>query len=234
MALRALACLALLLPAPASAATFVIQQGIDSSPYSFFPALPRGARETLHAFTDPEGVHSFETYLGFEIPGDLLGPGEEIGSAHVLFAYTLDSTEQGETSDEPGVIECREVLGSWDEATLTWSHKPAHGDPLDVVEGIDALGDVSCDVTSLVADWVAGVRPNHGVALTNPSGRLIGGYSFEAPVEDALKAALIVETVPAPEPGPVSGGIALVAAAALARGRRAARGAGDGGRGSGR
>ena len=69
------------------------------------------------------------------------------------------------------------------------------------------------------------MRPNHGIAVTNPTGRLIAFYSFEAAVDDVLRPALLVETAaPEPEAG-AAAGAALAALAGLAarRARRAAR-----------
>lgn len=214
---------------PALAAGVVILQpgpeGEDSAPYEFLPSSIRGNGEALYAFTDPEGGHDFESFLHFPLPPDLLGEGEVVSEALLSLFYGFEFTIRGDTTDVIGAIECREVLEPWSEATLTWLNRPAYGPPVDVVEDIDEIGAVVCDVTGLVADWAAGVRPNHGIAVTNPTGRLIAFYSFEAAVDDVLRPALLVETAaPEPEAG-AAAGAALAALAGLAarRARRAAR-----------
>jgi hypothetical protein len=195
-------------------------EGQDSSPYEFLPALARGNHTSLYAFSDPETAHGFETYLRFDLPVDLLAPDETVAQALLFVFYGIDSTVFGETSDEPGALECREVLEPWDETNLTWASRPAYGPVLDSVVGIEALGSLLCDVTGVVADHVDGVRANHGFALTNPTLRLLGFYSYEADVAANLKPALFItrEVVPEPTPAAVA---ALCALALLARKGRA-------------
>src|SRR5690606_12707479 len=94
---------AFLLGCAASAAradTLVLRpgpEGIDTAPYQFTPALSRGDRETLYAFTDPEAVHSFETFVRFELPEDLVGPDEEIAEARLVLHYGFDFDVYGDT-----------------------------------------------------------------------------------------------------------------------------------------
>ncbi len=184
----------------AGAATFVVQPGFDgedTAPYSFLPALSRGTRETLYAFNDPEDGHSFETFVRFDLPLPLIEGDEPVAQAFLALFYGFDFTEFGDANEVPGTIECREVLEAWNETDLTWINRPAVGDVVDRVEGIDELGAVLCDVTPLVSRWLDG-EANHGIAVTNPTARLLGFYSFEANVEDALRPTLLVETVPGP------------------------------------
>lgn len=218
---------------PAGAELVTIQpgaEGEDTAPYSFIPALARGMHDTVYALTlrDETGSHDFETFLRFTLPPDLLGPDEEVGQALLSLYYALDSTGFGVGSDEPGILECREVTSDWTELGVTWTAKPSYGPPVDVIEGIDAKGPLLCDVTASVQAWAEGLRPNRGFALTNPTGRLLGFYSFEAPLDaqDAqdLKSALFIDVVSVPEPRAGLG--ALVAAGALAVLARRNKGAG--------
>jgi hypothetical protein len=64
------------------------------------------------------------------------------------------------------------------------------------VLGITAQGPIACDATALVRDWLSGAKPNHGIALTNPTDRVIGMYSFEDTSAASLgrKARLVIET----------------------------------------
>jgi hypothetical protein len=220
---------ALALGTPARTEVVLLQpgaEGEDSSPYSFIPSLPRGNRDTSYVFSlrDETGTHDFETFLRFELPADLLAPGEGVVEAVLWVYYGFDFSGFGTATDAVGEVECRPVLEPWDAETLTWVDKPAYGDVVDAQPDITSLGLIWCDVTSLVAQWVAGVRPNYGFALTNPTERLIGFYSFDATgVERNLRPSLVIETgvggvVPpippesVPEPGAAA---ALVASCAL-------------------
>lgn len=204
----------------AAGATFALNQGADTSPYSFLPTLVRGSEATLYAFTDPQGVHDFETYISFALPPDLLGPGEEVRDALLVVTYAFDFSGFGDFANATGELDCREVLEPWSEASLTWINRPDYGAPVDTVVGITALGPIVCDVTSTVAAWATGVRPNYGFALTNPTARLLGFYSFEAPVDASLQPGLVIDTGPVPEPGRGAEGLALGVLAGVWRARR--------------
>jgi hypothetical protein len=193
------ACLAAAAP-PAGAAVFLIQQGDDSSPYSFLPSLARGNRDTSYAFTGADEVgeaHNFLTYVRFDVPPGLLAPGESVVEAQAFFYYGFDFDAFGSAAADAGEIECREVLAPWDEARLTWVNKPPLGPPFDVQTGIAGLGLLWCDVTELARGWATGARPNLGIALTNPTERLIGMYAFEAVgIHPNLRPSLVIETGP--------------------------------------
>jgi hypothetical protein len=226
----AAAFVALLVATPSRADDFLLQpgsEGADSSPYSFIPSLPRGNRDTNYAFTseDESGTHTFETYVQFDLPPDLLGPGEAVVLATLWIYYAFEFTGFGEPSTEAGEIECRPVTQAWNAATMTWVNRPAYGAPVGVFTGVTSLGLIYCDVTELVAQWAAGARPNYGFALTNPTERPIGFYSFDATsIERNLRPSLAIETgvggVVVPEPGSAAGAAALLALAALRARRR--------------
>jgi hypothetical protein len=195
-------------------------EGEDVAPYEFLPSSLRGSNPSLWATTN-DG-HSFITYLRFALPPDLVAPGEAVGEATLTVFFATDEVGFGEGGDEPGVLECRPVLEDWSESTVTWLAKPAFGEPVDVIEGIEELGPLAFDVAGLVAEWVDGVRPNRGFALTNPTARLMGFFSFEAQVEPVFKASLAIDVVPAPEPAAGPGALAALAALWAARRWRAA------------
>jgi hypothetical protein len=175
-------------------------EGADVSPYSFIPSLRRGNRETQYAFTDVDETglsHTFETYVHFSLPVDLVPPGEELSEAYVWIVYSFDFTGFGDANPDPGTIECHEILEPWVEGDVNWLNRPAYGPAFDAQSGIGQLGLVWCDVTSLVDAWSRGEKANFGIALTNPTPRLIGFYSFEATAVDAnLRPSLVVETLP--------------------------------------
>jgi hypothetical protein len=189
---------------PARAEIFLFQpgaEGFDSSPYSFVPAQPRGNRETSYAFVaeDENGFdHSFETFLRFELPPDLLGPGEAVGHAVLWVYFSFSENIFGEGGSGPGELWCHEVLEPWNESNLNWTNKPDYGPAFDGLAGIQGFGLLWCDVTALVAGW-AGGEPNYGVALTNPTDRVLGFYSMDAPAElidPNFRPGLVIETVP--------------------------------------
>lgn len=194
-------------------------EGADVAPYQFIPSSLRGNNPNLWATTNDEG-HGFITYLRFDLPLDLVGPEEAVEAATLTIFYATDEVGFGEGGDEPAVLECRPVTQAWSEDTVTWLAKPAFGEPVDVIEGIEELGPLVFDVTGLVADWVDGTRPNLGFALTNPTARLMGFFSFEAQVDPVFKASLAIDVVPAPEPAAGPGALAAVAALWAARRRR--------------
>jgi len=198
----------LALASPVRAEIVLLQpgpEGIDSSPYSFVPSQPRGNRETNYAFVaeDENGFdHSFETFLRFDLPPDLLGPGEAVGHAVLWVYFAFSESIFGGGGNGPGELWCHEVLESWSESSLNWNNKPDYGPAFDGQTGIDRFGLLWCDVTQLVAGWASGLRPNHGVALSNPTDRLLGFYSTDAPadvVDPNFRPALAIETVPLEE-----------------------------------
>jgi hypothetical protein len=196
----ALACiLAGQLAAAAGAAVFSIEpgaEGKDTSPYSFLPSLPRGQHGTIYAFVGEEdGVqHDFEAYLEFPLP-EVAACGDVV-EATLELEYVLDSSVFGEGTDAPGELRCHEVLEPWSEDSLTWNNRPDVAPAFDSITNVVALGTLACDATELVQDWLSGAKQNHGFALTNPTERLIGMYSFEATDAAAAgnKAKLVIET----------------------------------------
>jgi hypothetical protein len=192
----------LLLGGAADATVFTIApgaEGKDSSPYAFLPSLPRGNHGTIYAFVaeDENGIdHSFESYLEFEMP--VLAACGDVVEATLELSYELDDSPFGDTPPNVlGELRCHEVLEPWSEDQLTWNNKPDYAaTPFDVVANVSAIGPLECDATELVQDWISGTKDNHGIALTNPSERLIGMYSFEAadPESVGKKAKLVIET----------------------------------------
>jgi hypothetical protein len=194
-----IACVTALAATAAGAAVFSIEpgaEGEDTAPYSFLPSLPRGGHGTLYAFVaEEEGVsHDFESFLRFPLP-ELAACGDVV-EARLELVYALDDSGFGDGTDVPGELHCHEVLEDWSEASLTWSNKPDFAPPFDSLTNLTALGPLACEATALVQDWLSGAKDNHGFALTNPTERLVGFYSFEAGDAAAVgkKAKLVIET----------------------------------------
>lgn len=211
----ALACA--LLPGLASAADPVlIESGEDTAVYRFLPNLARGDYSTLYAFTLDDGgqQHDFRTFLRFDpLPG-LAGACVEYAAVYVYYGF--DFTGFGSGEDVPGTLTCEPVLAPWVEATTTWNNQPPIGAATGSVTGITAFDYLECDVTAVVQSWADG-GPDHGIALSSPTGRVMGFYSFEAQVDPVLRPALAITVADDPLacPEPV-GAVTPVACAALA------------------
>ena len=192
---------AALLANAAGAETLLIQSGQDNSPYAFIPNLSRGFHSTAYAFTmDDDGTdHSFEYYVQWNLPPQLLQPGVEIEVARAWVYYGFDFVLFGDFSDEVGELLCHEVLEPWNEATLTWNHRPAISPNFDIREDILNKGIWWCDVTDLVRGWIADPSSNHGIALTSELQRVMGFYTFDdGSVSPNFRPSLMVKTVPEP------------------------------------
>jgi hypothetical protein len=183
----------------AGAAVFSIApgpEGEDSAPYSFLPSVPRGQHGTLYAFVaEEDGVdHDFESFIEFPLPA--LASCGDVVEARLEVNYAIEGSGFGDGEDVPGELHCHEVLESWSEAALTWSNRPDVAPAFDSITNVTALGPLACDATELVQAWLSGAKDNHGFALTNPTERLIGFYSFEAADAAAVgkKAKLVIET----------------------------------------
>ena len=208
--LAACVCALGLAAVPAGAAELKVQpgpEGEDVSPYSFIPALLRGAHPTNYAFNgvDENSIpHVFETYLKFTLQQVAANT---VVSAELRLDYAFFFTGFGASTTDAGEIRCHEVLAPWSESTMNWNNRPAIGPAFDVWAPIEDLGFVYCDVTDLVKDWLTGAAPNHGVALTNTTARVIGMHSFEdTSVPADSKATLTITTAP-PPPRPIGCGL---------------------------
>ena len=216
MLVALLATLVALAASDARAETFLIQSGQDSSPYSFTPASRRGFLNTAYAFSivDGTGDHTFEYYIRFNLPPELLQPGVQIDHAYAWVYHGYSFTAFGDFSDEIGELLCHEVLGPWSESQLTWNNRPPIGPWFDRRVDILDEGLYWCDVTELVEGWLADPSTNYGIALTSGLSRVMGFYSFQdGTVGPNLKPSLLVETVPEPAATTslVAGGLLLVA-----------------------
>jgi hypothetical protein len=207
-----------LLPRPAAAADpILVESGDDTAVYRFLPNLARGDYSTLYAFTLADGgqQHDFRTFLRFAPLPDLAGACVEFAAVYVYYGF--DFTGFGSGENVPGALTCEPVLAPWAEATTTWNNQPPIGAATGLVTGITAFDYLACDVTPIVQGWADGV-PDHGVALSSPTARVMGFYSFEAQVDPVLRPALAItladDPLACPEPG--LGGAMAVTFAALA------------------
>jgi hypothetical protein len=214
-------------PAAARAVVYTLQpgpEGEDTAPYAFISGLNRGQSPTLYAGTPPPDEngfpHTFETYLKFTLPS--------ISASRVLNAYlrvnhAFDFGGFGEPSTEPAELACHRVLSAWSESSVTWNTRPTVAPAFDVYTPIEGFGYVTCDVTSLVKDWLSGAAANHGIALTNSTPRLLGMHSWEDTAVPAdAKATLVIEASNPPPTGGC-GMLGIEAWAAIALLQRARR-----------
>lgn len=189
----------------ASADSFAIDVVEDVAPYSFLPSLARFNSSTLYTFATVDEVtgasHSFETYLWFDVAETDVPQGQVLTEALLVVTYAFDFTGFGETSTDPGELDCREVLQDWDHTTLTWTNRPSvDALPFDSVTGITEFGALICDATPIVERWIYGIRPNRGFALTSETDRVMGMYSSESGQDPSLIPFLLI-TTQVPEPG---------------------------------
>lgn len=219
----ATACALLGMQSPTRADIVVLPAAEDTAPYDFIPSLARYNNPTLYAFQgfdENSTPHSFETYLRFDVTQANLPANHVLAEATLLVTYAFGSSDYGVPSTDPGELECREVLESWNQTTLTWLNRPDVDLPFDTITEIDSFGALLCDATDVVLGWITAQYPNHGFALTNPTERVIGMYSLEASADPSLKPQLILRTE-VPEPASAAalgcGGAALALAARLRR-----------------
>lgn len=180
--------------------------GDDTAPYCFVPTLPRGQHETLYAVTSVVGpeCHSFITYLRFQLPSNLLDPGETVLQVRLIVPYAFGfEYGQGPNTNPHGPVTLRvhRVLSTWTENGVTWLSKPPFVElPTDQITDITAPSTLELDVTSVVRAWAHGSLPNHGFALTTPDSHTMGIYSWESAVPAASRNALWIVTGPGAAP----------------------------------
>ncbi len=188
------------------------EQGQDVSPYCFLPLLTRGDYETNYSFTanDDEGVcHNFETFLRFDLPANLLDPGETVVTARLLLFYAFTFGFDGPAPTLPHApisVRIHEVLNPWTESTMTWSNRPAYAQtPTTTVGGITNLGLREFIVTDLVRHWAHGTKQNRGFAVVSPNDIPFGMHSWEADpsVPVAQKARLRITVGPGTPPASI-------------------------------
>jgi hypothetical protein len=174
---------ALLPPAGARAESVLVQpgpEGEDNAPYAFIPSLIRNTNTTAYAFSSTvDGVkHDFQYFLEF----DVAPFGGTVQYAYAYFYYGFGFDGFGNESPNPGAgeIHCHNVLAPWTENTLNWNNRPAVSPALYVFPNITGFGHFFCKMTATVQGWVDGSIANHGMALTSPSRRLVGMFTFEA------------------------------------------------------
>lgn len=192
----------------------------DVSPYSFIPFLPRGAYHTMYTYElglfSDGFTHDHQMFLRYELPEDLLGPGETIEEAWLLMVYAFSFSHWPDDfppDNVPVTLEVREVLEDWNEDTLTWANMPPSTEPVSVISDMpyDAYGPMEFDVTETVRAWAHGETPNYGFNLTNPATRPVGFWTREAfeafeasgsPLDEALRNMLVISV---PEPATTAG-----------------------------
>ena len=179
----------------------------DVGAYCFIPTLLRGQNPANYAFTaDDIGgeCHDFQTFMRFELPADLLAPGETVTTAFLNVPYLFSFAIEGEPAEPPHApvsMLVHRVATPWTEGAVSWSNRPDFElEPLDTVAGIVDFGDVTFNVTEVVASWAQSPASNYGFALTSPDERVMGFYSWEAPVEITLMPSLVLVTNPGVAP----------------------------------
>lgn len=157
-------------------------EGEDNSPYAFIPSLIRATHTTAYAFsaTIDGAKHDFQYFLKFDVSpyrGTV-----QYAYAYFYYGFGFDGFGGEAPNPGPGEVHCHDVLAPWTEDTLTWNTRPPIGPDLYVFPNITGFGHFFCKITGLVQGWVDGA-PNNGLALTSPSRRLIGMFTYESTPE---------------------------------------------------
>jgi hypothetical protein len=115
-------------------------------------------------------------YLGYNLNGD-----NNYGAERTLLQFNLNEIPTGAVineahlrlyvnwsepaDDDPMGAILRRLASSWDEYAVTWNDEPAWGEIRASADVGSAIGWYQWDVTDLVAAWVAGHHPNHGMEI---------------------------------------------------------------------
>ena len=173
----------------------------DVGAYCFIPTLLRGQNPANYAFTadDTGGVcHGFQTFMRFDLPADLLAPGETVTTAFLNVPYLFSFAIEGEPAEPPHApvsMLVHRVSTPWTEGAVSWRNRPDFElEPLDTVTDITDFGNVTFNVTEVVASWAQSPASNYGFALTSLDERVLGFYSWEAPVDITLLPSLVLVT----------------------------------------
>lgn len=129
---------------------------------------------------------SHGVFLRFDLSG--IPESAQIRSAELKLTFT--DTYPGSNDVEVGAVK-----GPWDAATLTWNTQPQvawRGE----TQTVSGAGEVSWNVLPAVRAWVAGGKPNHGLALRGLGSVLKGAYSMETGVDDEEPRLVVVFTLP--------------------------------------
>ena len=113
--------------------------------------------------------------------GDI-GAGAQVVRAELVF----------EIFNPGDVIEIREILGGWSEASVTWDTAPSLSAPLFTASGAVA-GQVSIDITSLAQGWVDGGAID-GLALFPTGSDGVDLHSSEAS-SSSLRPYFVLEVI---------------------------------------
>lgn len=107
------------------------------------------------------GDYDRDLWMKFDV-GTLLSAGVQQVRQAILRIYYY----KGDIPDRLQQMEIYPILTDWDEMTLTYNNKPAHGSLVDVMESPTVSGNGygwrEADVTSLVNSWLLG-QSNFGV-----------------------------------------------------------------------
>ena len=170
---------------------------------------PSSAVATTRNFTA-----TMDTYVHESAPTANYGSVWSIGvypstgfEAHGLFFFDLTSIAGHTVTQANFTIQIWQIGASstylvfvasspWSEYNVTWDTRPStYSTP--TATGVSLIGNLTINVTSLVASWVLGTPVSYGLVLTSPTG-WFDVYSRES--TGALKPTLTVMSEPAAIP----------------------------------
>src|ERR1700730_11210062 len=138
-----------------------LQPASDSFTNSNQPTTNFGTNVSLKI----DGTVAKKTYIRFDLSSLPTGTtGSQISKATLqLFVNTVNNA---------GTFDVFRVTSAWNEASITFNNAPSVAATADLsaISAGTTNSFVSLDITPLVKNWVDGVLPNNGVALTPSSG----------------------------------------------------------------
>lgn len=173
-----------LAPASAGAGALVLSPTADAWIEARFPGANHGTDATLALLRS--GGDERRALLRFDVsslPTDVV-----VTEAYLTFRVT-------DTEPNSFPVEVMPALAAWSEGTVTWANGVFLHDSTTVVGGFVPWksGDIRCDVTSIVRDWVAGTRPAFGLVLRAVAGSdtssVASREAFSAPARPTLVIA---------------------------------------------
>jgi hypothetical protein len=182
----------------------LVQGGVQDTQILMDFADPTKANTSFGAVSMLKTGYSGTSYSRVLLRFDLasIPAGAAVSSASLTFRMVQSLGKQP--------VELHRITAPWSEGSATWNSFALAFDPA-VELSVPTLGvpnnsNLTVDLTSLVAAWVAGTTPNHGVLFDHPAaGRTSVGAS-EAPTLGVRPKLSVCYTAPTCSDGVQNGG----------------------------
>ncbi len=170
---------------------------VSGSLFNTEVSLPAEADAFIASEWPNQNFGASSLYLGYNLSGD-----NNYGAERTIIQFDVSGIPAGATineaylrlyvnwsepaDDDPMGTVLRRLASSWDEYTVTWNEEPTWGEIQTSADVGSVNGWCQWEVTDLVADWVAGTYPNHGMEIIGDERvqqRERAFYSRETPTE---------------------------------------------------